>query len=110
MPNVYKLSMAGLKKIIAEEKVALMKESTKSGFGPVGDVTKEPKKTKEFDASEFADSLEKEIDHLKAAKVHEAKLLLKLKRLREQMRASHRKIEESKRARVNPKKSVVKKG
>lgn len=98
MPKVYKLSMEGLKKIIAEEKAALIKEAKSTGFGPVGDVTKEPKKTKEVDAEDLADTLEKEIDHLKAAKVHEAKLLVQLKKLREKMRRSQKKIQEAKKA------------
>lgn len=95
MPKVYKLSMGGLKKIIAAEKSALVKEGN---FGPIRDVTKEPKKTKEVEADEFADSLEKGVDFLKAAKIHEAKLLMKLKRLREKMRFNQKKIEESKKA------------
>lgn len=104
MPNVYKLSMEGLKKIIASEKMNLVRES--GGFGPVGDVTKEPKKTKEVDADEYASTLEKEIDHLKAAKVHEARLLVKLKRLREKMRDSQRRIEESKKTKKSASKKV----
>lgn len=109
MPKIYKLSMGGLKKIIAAEQVAL---SEAGGFGPVGDVTKEPKKTKEVEADEYASTLEKEIDHLKAAKIRETKLLLKLKRLREQMRASHKRIEESKRglAEARSKKRAAKNG
>ena len=37
----------------------------------------------EVDADEIAGSLEKDIDHLKVLKIHESKLVAKLKRLRE---------------------------
>jgi hypothetical protein len=94
MPKVYKLSMGGLKKLIAVEKAALMREG--GDFGPVRDVEKEPKKTKEVDADELADTLEHEIDYLKAAKVQETKLLKQLKQLRESMRVSKQKIEKAK--------------
>lgn len=97
MPKVYKLSMEGLKKIIAAEKTKLVKEAAaKSSFGPIRDVSKEPKKTKEVEADGYADTLEKEVDYLKAQKVQEAKLIMQLKRLREKMRYNQKKIEESK--------------
>ena len=96
--------MGGLKKIIANEKAALVRE----GFGAMGDVTKQSKKTKEVEADKYADTLEQPIDHMKAmkvAKVQEAKLLMQLKRLREKMRYSQKKLEESKRQRKPARKS-----
>lgn len=99
MPKVYKLSIQGLKNLIAEEKATLMREmksKTKTGFGPVGDVTKKSKETIEVDADEHGESKvhEKDVDQLKAQKIKEAKLLMQLKRLRESMRAQKKKIEE----------------
>ena len=98
MPKVYKLSMAGLKNLIAEEKATLMKEmgKIKSGFGPVGDVTKKSKETKEVGPDEHGTDKvhEKGIDQLKAQKIKEAHLLLQLKRLRESMREQQKQIQE----------------
>lgn len=91
MPRVIKLSVAALQKIIAEEKGKL---------GPIGDVTKEPKKTKEVNADEYAGTLEKEIDHLKAMKVKEASMIKDLKKLREEMKLRASKINEAKSKRV----------
>lgn len=75
MPRVYKLSIGQLKKIIAEEKAA-----------HIVDVEKHAKKTKEVEADEYADTLEKEIDHAKAMKIKEAKLVSELKKVRETLR------------------------
>lgn len=100
MSKVYKLSINSLKKLIAEEKDALLKEmgKIKSGFGPVGDVSKKSKETKEVDADEHGTDKvhEKDIDQQKAQKIkearaHEAKLLLQLKKVRESIRANSRK-------------------
>lgn len=89
MPRVYKLSIEGLKRIIAEEKAHILKEM--SGFGPARDVEKESKKTKEVDADEHGTEKvhEKPSDPykgLKEMRIREAKLLLQLKTLRESMR------------------------
>lgn len=89
MPKVYKLSIEGLKRIISEERRALNEE----GLGPIKDIPKKP--NREVDADEFADTLEKDIDHLKAMKVSEAKLLKKLKQLREAKQRQVRKIKRS---------------
>jgi hypothetical protein len=98
MPKVFKLSVAGLKSLIAEEKAALIEMGkVKSGFGLVGDVAKKAKETKEVDADEHGTEKvhEKDIDQLRAQKIQEAKLLMQLKKLREQMRLTKRRIEES---------------
>lgn len=98
MPNVYKLSIAGLKSLIAEEKASLMKEMKKmQGFGPIGDVSKKSKDTKEVQADEHGTSKvhEKDVDQLKAQKIKEAKLLMQLKKLRESMRVTRRRVERS---------------
>lgn len=98
MPKVYKMSMAGLKNLIAEEKATLMKEmgKLKSGFGPLGDVAKKSKETKEVGPDEHGTEKvhEKDVDQLKAQKIKEARLLLQLKRLRESMREQQKQIQE----------------
>lgn len=98
MPKVYKLSMAGLKNLIAEEKATIIKEmgKVKSGFGPVGDVSKKAKETEEVAADEHGTSKvhEKDLDQLKAQKIKEQKLLQQLKRLREDMRLRRSKLQE----------------
>jgi hypothetical protein len=90
--------MTGLKSLIAEEKSNLIKEMSrsKSGFGPVGDVSKKSKETKEVNADEYGTEkvLEKDLNQLKAQKIKEAKLLLQLKKLRESMRVQKKKINE----------------
>ena len=89
MPRVYKLSMEGLKRIIAEEKAHILKEM--ADFGPARDVSKEAKKTKEACPEDHGTDKvhEKPSDPYKGIKemrVREAKLLLQLKDLRESMR------------------------
>lgn len=67
-----KLTSKTLKRIIKEEAAK---------FGREGDV--EDVDAEETDADEFADSLEKKIDYVKALKVEETRLLKRLKRIRE---------------------------
>ena len=107
MPRIYKLSVSGLKSLIAEEKAALIKQMSEakgkgvSGFGPMGDPCKKAKDTKEVDADEYGTEKvhEKDIDQLRAQKIKEAKLLMQLKRLRESMRETKKRIEEGKASR-----------
>lgn len=105
MPHVYKLSMEGLKRVIAEEKSKLMKEmgKMKSGFGAVGDPAKKAKQTKEVDADEYGTEKvhDKDLDQLKAQKVQEQKLLLQLKKVRESMRARKKQIAEKRSLKPN---------
>lgn len=63
-----------LKKII-EEEVAK--------FGDMEDVEDRAKDTEETDADEFADSLEKHIDYVKALKIEEGRLTKRLMKIRE---------------------------
>lgn len=67
-----KLTPKDLKKIIEEEAAK---------FGDEKDV--EDVDAEETDADEFADSLEKKIDYVKALKVEEARLVKRLKKIRE---------------------------
>jgi len=77
--RVRKLTPASLKRMIQEEARKLQTELT----DPVekgGDIEKV--KAEEKDADEQADTLANDIDYLKALKIHESKLVSKLKRLR----------------------------
>lgn len=101
MPKIIKLSPQGLKRIIAEERRLIREGKGKNKKGKIRDVTKEPKKTKEIDADEYADTLEKRIDHLAAEKVHltneqarEERLIVQLKSLRESMRRRNGRIKQ----------------
>lgn len=68
-----------LKKIVIEEAQKLRKESVEGGeLTPAEKVDAE-----EVDASEYAGSLEKDIDHIKALKIHEKRLITKIKQIRE---------------------------
>lgn len=72
MPKVRTLTPALLKKLIAEERSKLFKETS----DPVAAGIVEPEKVAadEVEAEDLAGSLEKDIDHLKALKIAEAKL------------------------------------
>jgi hypothetical protein len=70
-----KLTSAVLKKIIEEEV-----EKMKGGDAPAD--LKSAAKADETDADEFAGSLEKKIDYVKANKLKEAKLIAEIKKLR----------------------------
>lgn len=63
-----------LRKIIEEEV---------GKFGDMKDVEKEAGKTKETDADEQADSLDKHIDYMKALKIEESRLTKRLARVQE---------------------------
>lgn len=72
MKKTVKLTPGVLKQII-EEEVGKM--------GKMGDV--EDVKADETDADEYADSLEKHIDYMKALKIEESRLVSRLKKVRE---------------------------
>lgn len=76
-----KLTPAILRQIVLQEKRKMMRETS----DPVAAGIEDPEKVdaEEVDADEYADSLEKDIDHMKALKVHEKKLRLKLKKIQE---------------------------
>jgi hypothetical protein len=61
----------------------IIEEEVAKGFGDMEDVEKKAKDTDETDADEFADSLEKHIDYVKALKVEEGRLVKRLQKLRE---------------------------
>lgn len=55
-------------------------------FGKEKDVEDAPKDTDEVDADEFADSLEKKIDYVKALKIEESRLRKRWKKIQEEKR------------------------
>ena len=72
MSKIKTLTPALLKRLIAEERSKLFKETSDpvvAGVEEAEDVSAE-----EVEASEYAGSLEKDIDHLKALKIAEARL------------------------------------
>ena len=79
--RVRKLTPQTLKKMIKEEAKKIQLETSDPIASGVEDTEKVS--AEEVDADELAGSLEKDLDHLKALKIHEARLVTKLKRLRE---------------------------
>lgn len=81
--SVKKLT-SGLLRNIIEEEIAK--------FGKVVSTEERAKKTEEVDADEFADSLEKHIDYVKALKIEESRITKRLKRIREAKAKAIKKI------------------
>ena len=81
--KVYKLSVPQLKKLIAEEKAK------------ISDVSSCAKKTKEVEADDFADTLEKDVDHYKGLKETENKLKRQLESVRKKKALLAKRINES---------------
>ena len=79
--RVRKLTPSLLRKMVLEEKKRMMRETS----DPVAAGIEDPEKVdaEEADADELADTLEKDIDHMKVLKIHERKLQRKLKRITE---------------------------
>jgi hypothetical protein len=69
-----------LRRIILEEKARLMNESDPLMAG-IDDVEKV--KADEVDAEDLADTLAKEIDHIKALKIKESRLVKEVRAVRE---------------------------
>ncbi len=79
--RVRKLDAVTLKKMIQEEAARLQTETS----DPVAAGVEKPEKVKaeEVDADEYADSLEKDIDFVKALKIQEKMLRTKLAKIKE---------------------------
>jgi hypothetical protein len=79
-----KLTPQVLRRIVLQEKRKMMRETS----DPVAAGIEDPEKVsaEEVDAADQADTLEKDIDHMKVLKVHERKLKLKLKKIQEAKR------------------------
>jgi len=60
---------------------SLIEEEVK-GFGDMEDVEDRAKDAKETDADEFADTLDKHIDYMKALKIEESRLTKRLEKVR----------------------------
>ncbi len=88
--RVRKLTADSLKRMIKEEARKIQLETS----DPIAAGVEDPEKVsaEETDADELAGSLEKDIDHLKVLKIHETKLVNKLKRLREAKNKLRRRI------------------
>lgn len=78
--KVRKLSIEGLKRIIAEEKARM------------DSVEKRAKRTREVDAEDYADTLENDVDHYKGLKETEFKLTRRLAEVRRRKFQLARKI------------------
>jgi len=86
--RVRRITPKFLKKIIIDEARKLRLETLEQGKEDVETIN-----TDEVDADEFADTLEKEIDFIKALKIKEARLVESLKRLRAKKNKMRRKIQ-----------------
>ena len=69
-----KLSAKALKQLVQEEV---------GKFGKVRDVEDVAKKTKEVEAGDYADTLEKHVDQMKALKIEESKLKARFAQIQE---------------------------
>jgi septal ring factor EnvC (AmiA/AmiB activator) len=78
--RVRKLTPSKLKRMIKEEAKKLQTELS-DPVAKGGDIEKVS--AEEVEAEDLADTLEQDIDYLKVLKIHEAKLVKKLSRLRE---------------------------
>lgn len=77
--RVRKITPSFLKKVIMQEARKLQSEVVSPGeLTPTEKVEAE-----EVDADAFADSLEKDLDHVKALKIQERKLVTQIKAIRE---------------------------
>ena len=78
-----------LKRMIVQEARKLRLEVLETGED---DPEKVAKKAPEVDADEYADSIEQDIDWMKALKIHERLLTKKLRKLREAKKKIRRRI------------------
>ena len=81
--RVKKLTPTSLKRMIMDEAKKLRLEVLESGEE---DVEKVAKKAPEVDADEYADSIEQDVDWMKALKIHEIRLAKTIKKQRNKLR------------------------
>ena len=79
--RVRKLTTKSLKQMIKQEAKNLRLETSDPIAAGIEDIEKV--EAEEVDAADIAGALEKDIDHIKVLKIHERKLVKRLKRLRE---------------------------
>ena len=70
---------------------SLIEEEVK-GFGDMEDVEDRAKDAEETDADEFADTLDKHIDYMKALKIEESRLTKRLGKVREALTKGAKKL------------------
>ena len=86
MAKPKKLTPTLLRKLVLQEKRRI-RETLETGVEDVDKV-----KADEVDADEYANSLEQDIDWMKALKIHERRLKLKLKKIQENRKKLRRRI------------------
>jgi len=86
--RVRKITPNFLKKIIVQEARKLHLETLETGV-----TDPEKVKAEEVDADEFADSLAKDIDHIKVLKIKERRLRANLKKIQEAKAKLRRRIQ-----------------
>lgn len=74
-----KLTRGLIQRLINEEKAKLLETLEQGSKSP----SEAAKKTREVDADKMADTLSADLDHYKAMKIHEEKLVKQLKAIRE---------------------------
>jgi hypothetical protein len=86
MSRTMKLTPALLRKIVLEEKARMMREA--AGVDPIASGKAHPSdiKPSEVDADGYAETLEKDIDHIKVLKIKEARLARQLRKIQETKR------------------------
>jgi hypothetical protein len=77
-----KLSSKVLRRIIAEEAAKFKRDTPEAAA----------KDTEEVEADEYADTLEKQVDMMKALKIEESRLVRRLKKIREEKKTVATKI------------------
>lgn len=92
MAKPRKLTIPLLRQLVLEEKAKILAEAKKSKKGKMVDPESVASKTREIDADEYADTLEKHVDHLAMLKIKESKLLDELAMIRNQKDRVRRRI------------------
>ena len=87
MAKVKRLTPRMLKKLVFEEKKRMLEN-----FGDEESVEKAAKDTDEVEADDLADSIEQDIDWMKALKIQELKLRRKLRRVNEAKKRLRRRV------------------
>jgi hypothetical protein len=82
-----KLTSAVLRKMVKEE--------TTKQFGKPEDTDKRAHDTKVTDADEYADTLEKKVDYMKALKIEQRRLVKRLKTIKERLQHVTKSLVES---------------
>lgn len=87
-----KLTIPMLRQLVLEEKQKILSEAKGKKKGKTVDPESVAKKTREVNADEFADTLEKHVDHLAMLKIKEGRLLDELALIRSQKDRVRRRI------------------